>query len=72
MNDESSGERPDDSAERILFEIRNQVAWITIDSPDRGNALTPAMRDRLGSLMRGLNGRFEARAAVITATGDAH
>ena len=36
MNDESSGERPDDSAERILFEIRNQVAWITIDSPDRG------------------------------------
>ena len=72
MNDESSGERPDDSAERILFEIRNQVAWITIDSPDRGNALTPAMRDRLGSLMRGLNGRFEARAAVITATGDRH
>ena len=72
MNDESSGERPDDSAERILFEIRNQVAWVTIDSPDRGNALTPAMRDRLGSLMRGLNGRFEARAAVITATGDRH
>ena len=72
MSDDPTGERPDDSAERILFEIRNQVAWITIDSPDRGNALTPAMRDRLGSLMRGLNGRFEARAAVITATGDRH
>ena len=72
MSDRQTGEIPDDSADRIRFEIRNQVAWITIDSPDRGNALTPAMRDRLGGLLRGLNGRFEARAAVITASGDRH
>lgn len=54
---------------RINFEIRNQVAWVTIDNPDRGNSLTPDMRDELASLIAGLNGQFEARAAVITGTG---
>ncbi len=72
MSDEQPDTGTADSADRIRFEVRNQVAWLTIDSPDRGNALTPAMRDRLGGLLRGLNGRFEARAAVITAVGDRH
>lgn len=55
--------------EQIRFEIVNQVAWITIDRPERGNALTPACRDRVRDLFEGLNGQFEARAVVLTATG---
>ena len=62
-----SDERPLD--EQIRFRIENQVAWITIDRPERGNALTPACRDRIRDLIEGLNGQFEARAAVITAKG---
>ena len=58
--------------ETVRFEIRDEVAWITIDNTDRGNALTPGMRDRIAGLLDGLNGRFEARAAVITASGDRH
>ena len=44
MSDEQPDAGTADSADRIRFEVRNQVAWLTIDSPDRGNALTPAMR----------------------------
>ncbi len=55
--------------ELVRFEIRNQVAWITIDNPTKGNAISPDMRDRMASLVNGCNGRFEARAIVITAVG---
>ncbi|MDH3706366.1 MAG: enoyl-CoA hydratase/isomerase family protein [Acidimicrobiia bacterium] len=62
-----SDERPLD--EQVRFEIENQVAWITIDRPERGNALTPACRDRIRDLFESLNGQFEARAVVLTANG---
>ena len=64
--DLTAGDSPE---EMVRFEIRNQVAWITINNPEKGNAISPAMRDRMASILNGLNGRFEARAVVITATG---
>jgi 2-(1,2-epoxy-1,2-dihydrophenyl)acetyl-CoA isomerase len=56
--------------EQIRFEIVDHVAWITIDRPERGNALTPECRDRIRDLFNGLNGQFDARAVVLTATGE--
>ncbi len=58
-----------DLEERVRLEIRDQVAWVTIDNPERGNALTPGMRDRLAEVFGSLNGQFYARAAVVTAIG---
>ncbi len=58
-----------DLEQLVRYEIVNQVAWITIDNPDKGNALSPGMRDRIAGLVKGCNGRFEARAIVITAEG---
>lgn len=56
--------------EQILYRVENDVAWITINRPERGNAITPACRDRIRLLLEGLNGSFQARAVVLTATGD--
>ncbi len=56
--------------EQVRFEIVHQVAWITIDRPDRGNALSPECRDRVRDLFQSLNGQFEARAVVLTAAGE--
>lgn len=56
--------------ELVRYEVRDQVAWITIDNPTKGNALSPDMRDRIAALVAGTNGRFEARAIVITAAGE--
>ncbi|MBT5904580.1 MAG: enoyl-CoA hydratase/isomerase family protein [Acidimicrobiaceae bacterium] len=73
MSDDPTPQQSDieqpDVEEQVRFEIRNQVAWITIDNPTKGNAISPDMRDRMASLVNGCNGRFEARAIVITAVG---
>ena len=58
--------------DQVRFEIRDGVAWITINRPDRGNSITPACRDRIRDLVRGLNGGFDARAVVLTASGHRH
>ena len=73
MSDDPTPQQSDieqpDVEEQVRFEIRNQVAWITLDNPTKGNAISPDMRDRMASLINGCNGRFEARAIVITAVG---
>ena len=63
-------EDPAELEEKVRFEIVNQVAWITINNPDKGNAMSPGMRDRMAGLFESLNGQFEARAVVLTATGE--
>ncbi len=63
-------EDPAELEEKVRFEIVNQVAWITIDNPDKGNAMSPGMRDRMAGLFESLNGQFEARAVVLTASGE--
>ncbi|MEC7578909.1 MAG: enoyl-CoA hydratase/isomerase family protein [Actinomycetota bacterium] len=59
----------EDLSEKVQFEIVDQVAWITINNPDKGNAMSPGMRDRMTVLFESLNGQFDARAVVLTATG---
>ena len=56
--------------EMIIYEVVDQVAWITINNPDKGNAMSPAMRDRLTEIFESLNGQFEARAVVLAASGE--
>ena len=56
-------------SEKVQFEINHQDAWITINNPDKGNAMSPGMRDRMTGLFESLNGQFDARAVVLTATG---
>lgn len=70
MTDTATGEkveRPLD--EQIRFEIVDQVAWITIDRPEVGNALTPPCRDRIRDLLNSTNATHRARAIVLTASG---
>lgn len=56
--------------DEIRYEVKDAVAWITIDRPERGNALSPQCRDRLRDLFLGLNGQLDVRAVVLTATGE--
>ncbi|KAA0235447.1 MAG: Short-chain-enoyl-CoA hydratase [Acidimicrobiales bacterium] len=56
--------------EQVRFRVENRVAWITIDRPEVGNALSPPCRDRIRDLVNGLNTSYEARAIVLTATGE--
>ena len=68
MAENNNDERPIEK--QIRFEIVDQVAWITIDRPETGNALSPPCRDRIRDLINELNGTYTARAIVLTAAGD--
>jgi 2-(1,2-epoxy-1,2-dihydrophenyl)acetyl-CoA isomerase len=58
------------SDDELLYRVENGVAWITLNRPDAGNAMTPEMRDRLRDIVVSFNGSFDVRAAVITAAGE--
>ena len=55
--------------DQIRLEVRNSVAWITIDRPEVGNALNPACRDRIRDLIQEFNVSHRARCIVLTAAG---
>ena len=58
--------------EELLAEVSNQVLWLTINRPDSGNAITPAVRNRMIEHLTDANTSFDVRAVVITATGEKH
>ena len=56
--------------EQVRLEYRGRVAWVTIDRPQVGNALSPPCRDRIRDVFKAFNTDHRARAVVLTATGD--
>ena len=59
------------ATESIDLEIRNGVAWLTINRPDRLNALTGEMTVRLADMVHELGENDEARCVVLTGAGRA-
>jgi 2-(1,2-epoxy-1,2-dihydrophenyl)acetyl-CoA isomerase len=58
--------------EQIQWHADGDVATITINAPDQGNALTPARRDRLAELFAEASSALDVRAVVLTASGSRH
>jgi len=56
----------------LLAEVRDQVLWLTLNRPDAGNAITPAVRNRMIQHLEAANGSFDVRAIVLTAAGEKH
>ncbi len=46
------------------------MAWITLNRPDAGNAITPAMRDQLGLWLEEASADLAVRAVVLTGRGE--
>jgi len=58
--------------EELLAEVSNHVLWLTINRPDAGNAITPAVRNRIIEHLEDASSSLEVRAVVITAAGEKH
>ncbi|WP_053708439.1 enoyl-CoA hydratase/isomerase family protein [Streptomyces sp. NRRL B-3648] len=56
-------------SEAVRHEIRDGVAYLTLNRPESLNALTPAMRDRLVDLLAEASAAPDVRAVVLTGTG---
>jgi len=61
-----------DTDQELLARIENQVLWLTINRPDAGNAITPAVRNSIIEHLADASSSFEVRAVVLTATGERH
>jgi enoyl-CoA hydratase/carnithine racemase len=55
--------------EQILYELRNDVAWITLNRPDRLNAWTPRMSVELADAIEHANADRAIGAIVVTGAG---
>ena len=60
------------NATDIHLTVESGIATIVIDAPERGNALSADMRDRLADALDGCSGSLDVRAIVITGAGDRH
>jgi len=54
----------------VLRDDRDGVAWITLNRPDAGNAMTAAMRNQIADWLDDISGDVGARAVVIRGSGE--
>jgi 2-(1,2-epoxy-1,2-dihydrophenyl)acetyl-CoA isomerase len=55
--------------DQVQHRVEGAVAWIVLNRPEKGNALTPAQRERIIDLLQQASADVPIRAVVITATG---
>lgn len=58
------------SDDAILYEVRDRVAWVTINRPEARNALNKAARDGMRAAWERFNADETAAVAVLTGAGD--
>jgi enoyl-CoA hydratase/carnithine racemase len=56
--------------EEILYDVRDGIAWLTINRPAARNALNKAVRDGIREKAQAFADDPDAQVLVITATGD--
>ena len=56
-------------SDELIYELRNQVAWVTIYRPDARNALNRAVRDGLFAAFERFRGDSQAAVLVLTGAG---
>jgi 2-(1,2-epoxy-1,2-dihydrophenyl)acetyl-CoA isomerase len=58
--------------DQLQHRLEDGVAWITLNRPDAGNAITPDVRNRMIDLLADASASLEVRAVVIGAAGERH
>jgi 2-(1,2-epoxy-1,2-dihydrophenyl)acetyl-CoA isomerase len=56
--------------EDVIRRLEGGVAWIVLNRPDAGNAMTAAMRDQIADWLDEASADLAVRAVVITGAGD--
>jgi enoyl-CoA hydratase/carnithine racemase len=68
--DAADQEVTDPASNRVLFSIDGRIATLTINRPEKLNALDPGMLEAMAGHLRGLDRSTEARVLIVSATGD--
>jgi enoyl-CoA hydratase len=70
MTSPSSPARHETGTDRLLVEVADAVAVVTLNNPAKRNALSRDMRAALPGLLEALQADAEVRVVVLTGTGD--
>ncbi len=54
----------------IISEVKNEVVTITLNRPEKKNALSVILRDKISDALNKLSGNSAVKTVVITGTGD--
>jgi len=54
----------------IISEVKNEVVTITLNRPEKRNALSVILRDKISDALNKLSGNNAVKTVVITGTGD--
>ena len=57
--------------ETLLIRRDGAIDWLTLNRPERTNALTPAMYERLADRLSTADADADVRVVVVTGAGDA-
>jgi len=61
------------ASDEVLYDVEDTgVAWLVLNRPDAGNALTPQQRGRILELLEDAAADLGVRAIVVTASGERH
>jgi 2-(1,2-epoxy-1,2-dihydrophenyl)acetyl-CoA isomerase len=58
--------------DQLQHRVADDIAWLTLNRPDAGNAITPDVRNRMIDLLADASTSLDVRAVVIGATGEKH
>ena len=58
-------------ADEVIYEIKEGIAYITMNRPEKMNAIDPAMRELLWDAFQDVQNNSEVRCAVVTGAGRA-
>jgi enoyl-CoA hydratase/carnithine racemase len=56
--------------QNLKFETKNQIAYVTINRPDKLNALNMAVMEEMRSVFNGIKDDREIRVAILTGAGE--
>jgi enoyl-CoA hydratase/carnithine racemase len=57
-------------ADEIIYDVRDGIAWLTINRPEARNALNKAARDAFGAACESFAGDEQANVLIITGAGE--
>ena len=65
-----AGKGTDEVESQVLYELRGDAAWIIINRPEKRNAMTGKMRERIMALLHESERNDAVRAIVFTGVGE--
>ncbi len=57
------------TGEMVLYEVRDHIAWITLNRPEKRNAINRAMRKELGDVYTDVKYNPDIWIAILTGNG---